>query len=71
MRPSINYVGPGGGGQKFQILLSKKTTKRGEGVKNRQFSDDIVYECPFVRKDFRGLGLRIVQKYENQVTLKI
>ena len=36
---SINYVvsrgeGPGGG-QKLPILLSKKTTKGGEGVKNR------------------------------------
>ena len=29
--PSINYVESGGRGQKFQILLSKKTTKRGGG----------------------------------------
>ena len=34
---SINYVvsrgeGPGGGGQKLPILLSKKTTKRGHCV---------------------------------------
>ena len=25
-----------------QFYLVKKTTKRGEGVKNRQFSDDLV-----------------------------
>ena len=46
--PSINYVVSWGegGGQKILILLSKKTTKRGEGVKNRHFWDDIVYERP-------------------------
>ena len=31
-----------GEGQKLSILLSKKTAKRGEGVKNRRFRDDIV-----------------------------
>ena len=38
--PSINYVvsrGRGGGSRKFPILFSKKTTKRGKVVKNRQF----------------------------------
>ena len=33
--PSINRLKGGrGGGQKLPILLSKKTTKRGKGVKN-------------------------------------
>ena len=46
--PSINYVVSRGegGGQKLPILLSKKTTKRGEGVKNCRFRDDIVYVWP-------------------------
>ena len=41
--PSINYGNSRGrGGQKLPILLIKKTTKRGEGVKNC----DIVYGRP-------------------------
>ena len=49
MGPSINYVVSRGegGGQKLPILLSKKTTKREEGVKNRRFGDDIVYGWAF------------------------
>ena len=31
---SINRLKGGRGGQKLPILLSKKTTKRGKGVKN-------------------------------------
>ena len=38
----------GRGGQKLLILHSKKTTKRGEGVKNRQFWDDKVYGRPLI-----------------------
>ena len=38
MGPFLNYVvSVGGRGQKSLILHSKKMTKRGEGVKNRQF----------------------------------
>ena len=49
MGPSINYVvSVGRGGQKSPILFSKKTTKRGEGVRNRRFWDDIVYGQPFI-----------------------
>ena len=37
--PSINYVvlEVEGGGQKLPILLCKKSTERGEGVRNHQF----------------------------------
>ena len=50
--PSINYVvSVGGEGcQKLPILHSKQTTKRGEGVKNRQFWDDIVYGRPLTQR---------------------
>ena len=36
----------GGGGQKLPILPSKMTTKRGEGINNHRFCDDIVYGRP-------------------------
>ena len=36
----------GEGGLKLPILLSKKTTKRGEEVKNHRFWDDVVYGWP-------------------------
>ena len=47
---SINYVIAWGKGQKLPILLSKKTAKRGEGVKNCLFLDVIVYGHWFVLK---------------------
>ena len=39
----MSSQGGKGGGQKWPILLSKKTTKRAEGVKNCWFCEDIVY----------------------------
>ena len=40
--PSINYVVSVRGVKNWRFYIVKKTTKRGEGVKNRQFWDDIV-----------------------------
>ena len=40
--PLVVFLG-GGGRQKWPILCRKRTTKRGQGVKNRQFWDNIVY----------------------------
>ena len=40
------------GDQKLQILPSKKMIKKGEGVKNRQFRDNIVYGWPLSSSSF-------------------
>ena len=44
-------------GVKSEILLSKKTTKKGKGVKNRQFCEDIVYGRP-LGINFKNLSIR-------------
>ena len=45
--PSINYVVSRGRGVKnYQFYLVKRRLRGGEGVKNRQFWDDIVYWRP-------------------------
>ena len=38
--------GRGGGGKNCQFYLVKRQLRGGEGVKNQQFWDDIVYEWP-------------------------
>ena len=52
-----------GGGQKLPILLSKKTTKRGEGVKNCWSWDDIVYGRPLMYIFLMRLQQHVVFKY--------
>ena len=54
-------LGGEGGDQKFPNLLSRKTTKRGEGVKNCLSWDNIVYGLPFI---FLG---KIPSKFVNKV----
>ena len=44
------------GGQKLPVLLSRKTTKRGEGVKNCRFLDDIAYGRPLMGHDLITIG---------------
>ena len=44
--PSINYVVLGGGVKNCQFYLVKRRLRRGEGVRNWRFWDDIVYGRP-------------------------